>query len=103
MPVTLPAILVRNERRVIPMTNGQGGTTRAGALAIWVAARERAVDELATRAVRLACEGRESEAVHLRAAARLLQLRALQERAQLAACGRERGGRERPRLRAVAS
>jgi hypothetical protein len=73
------------------------GKKRRDALMIWVAARERAVDERTRRAARLS---REDEASRLRAAAHALQLRAAQERAQVAAYGpdetspaREVGGR----------
>ena len=60
--------------------------TRADALTIWAAARERAVDELSSRAAQLSWGGQESEAARLRIAARLLRLRVIQERAQAAAC-----------------
>ena len=59
---------------------------RAHALTIWAAARERAVDELSSRAARLAGEGQKDEAAGIRAAARLLRVRAIQERAEAAAC-----------------
>ena len=68
------------------MANGPGAMTRSHALALWAAARERAVDELANRAARLSEDGQKDEAAGLRAAARLLHLRAIQERAQAAAC-----------------
>ena len=61
--------------------------TRADALTIWAAARERAVDELTSRAAQFTREGREDEAAGLRAAARMLRLRAVHERAQAAAYG----------------
>src|SRR5690242_8003683 len=54
---------------------------RAHALTIWAAARERAIDELARRAAQSSSEGEKNEAVRLREAARLLRLRAIQERA----------------------
>ena len=82
------------------MASEPDGKKRRDALMIWVAARERAVDELTRRAARLSREGREDEASRLWAAAHALQLRAAQERAQAAAYGpdetspaREVGGR----------
>jgi|tagenome__1003787_1003787.scaffolds.fasta_scaffold16567241_2 hypothetical protein len=59
--------------------------TRAQALTTWAAARERAHDELVAKAVRLSGQGFAKEASRCRAAARILQVRALQERAQAAA------------------
>src|SRR5688500_11864663 len=85
---------------MILMPSGREAMTRADALIIWAAARERAVDELSSRAAQLSWGGQESEAARLRVAARLLRLWAVQERAQAAACGadftinaREAGGR----------
>jgi len=72
---------------MILMASGQETMTRADALTIWAAARERAVDELSSRAAQLSWDGQEREAARLRVAARLLRLRAVQERAQAAACG----------------
>jgi hypothetical protein len=68
------------------MASGPGAMTRSHALALWAGARERAVDELASRAARLSREGRTDEAASVRAAARLLRVQAVQERAQAAAC-----------------
>jgi hypothetical protein len=68
------------------MASEPGVMMRSHALALWAAARERAVDELASRAARLSREGQKDEAAGLRAAARLLRRRAIQERAQAAAC-----------------
>ena len=68
------------------MAGEPGAITHADALTIWAAARERAVDELASRAARLSGEGRADEAAGIRAAARLLRVQAIQERAQAAAC-----------------
>src|SRR3954470_18333817 len=68
------------------MESGREVTMRAHALTIWAAARERAVDELSSRAARLAGEGQKDEAAGIRAAARLLRVQAIQERAQAAAC-----------------
>ena len=59
--------------------------TRAQALTIWAAARERARDELFAKAVRLSRLGLAEEAGRCRSAARILQVRAMQERAQAAA------------------
>src|SRR5215211_5503155 len=80
--------------------SGRETMTRADALTIWAAARERAADELSSRAAQLSWGGQESEAAGLRAAARALRQRAIQERAQAAACradftinAREAGGR----------
>ena len=61
-------------------------TRRAHALTLWAAARERAVDELASRAARLSREGWKDEAAGIRAVARLLRVQAIRERAQAAAC-----------------
>jgi hypothetical protein len=72
---------------MILMASGRETMTRADALTIWAAARERAVDELSSRAAQLSWGGQESEAARLRVAARLLRLRAIQERAQAAECG----------------
>src|SRR5215207_6937396 len=71
---------------MISMASGRETMTRVDALTIWAAARERAVDELSSRAAEMSCVGRENEAAGLRAAARILRLRALQERTQAAAC-----------------
>ena len=71
---------------MILMASGHETITRADALTIWAAARERAVDELSSRAAQLSWDGQESETAGLRAAARILRLRALQERTQAAAC-----------------
>ena len=77
--------------------------TRSEALILWAAARERAGDELLSRAAQLWREGLEDEAARLRAAAHLLCQRAREERAQAAACRadetskvREVGGRRHP-------
>jgi hypothetical protein len=77
--------------------------TRSEALILWAAARERAGDELLSRAAQLWREGLEDEAARLRAAAQLLRQRAREERAQAAACRadetskvREVGGRGHP-------
>jgi hypothetical protein len=85
---------------MICKASGQEAMTYADALTIWVAARERAVDELSSRAAQLSRVGRENEAAGLRAAGRILRSRALQERTQAAACradftinAREAGGR----------
>jgi hypothetical protein len=58
--------------------------THVQALTIWAAARERARDELLAGAVLLARQGRAQEASRRRSAARMLQVRAMQERAQAA-------------------
>ena len=71
---------------MICKASGQEAMTYADALTIWAAARERAVDELSSRAAQVSREGQETEATRLRVAARLLGLRALQERTQAAAC-----------------
>ncbi len=71
---------------MILMASGHEPITRADALTISAAARERAVDELPSRAAQLSWDGQESEAARLRVAARILRLRALQERTQAAAC-----------------
>jgi hypothetical protein len=71
---------------MICKASGQEAMTYADALTIWVAARERAVDELSSRAAQLSRVGRENEAAGLRAAARILRSRALQERTRAAAC-----------------
>jgi hypothetical protein len=70
------------------------------ALRLWVAARERAVDELSRRAERLSRVGRKQEAASLRGAARILRLRVIQEQTQAEAyeadettTAREVGGR----------
>ena len=57
--------------------------TRASALTTWADARERAARALAGRADSTGCLG---EAQRLRSAARLLQVWAVQDRAQAAAC-----------------
>jgi hypothetical protein len=74
--------------------------TRSEALILWAAARERAGDELLSRAAQLWREGLEDEAARLRAAAQLLRQRAREERAEAVACrtdetskAREVGGR----------
>src|SRR5215207_6267995 len=72
---------------MICKASGPEAMTHADALTIWAAARERAVDELSSRAAEMSREGREHEAVRLRVAARLLRLHALRERAQAAPCG----------------
>jgi hypothetical protein len=69
--------------------------TKAQALTMWAAARERAVDELTRRAAWLSREGHEDEAVRLRAAAHALHVRATQERAQAAVDKREEGSTAR--------
>jgi hypothetical protein len=71
---------------LVDMESGREVTMRAHALTIWAAAHERAVDELSSRAARLAGEGQKDEAAGIRAAARLLRVRAIQERAEAAAC-----------------
>ena len=71
---------------MILTASGRETMTRADALTIWAAARERAVDELSSRAAQLSWGGQESEAAGLRAAARALRQRAIQERTQAAAC-----------------
>ena len=77
---------------MVDMESGREVTMRAHALTIWAAARERAVDELSSRAARLAGEGQKDEAAGLRAAARLLRVQAIQERAEAAlALSTERG------------
>src|SRR3954469_15786020 len=77
-----------NQRRSPPTTSSfQGARILMGgeALTLWAAARERAVDELASKAARLSGEGQKGEAAGIRAAARLLRVQALRERAQAAA------------------
>ena len=69
--------------------------TRSEALILWAAARERAGDELLSRAAQLWREGRADEAARLRAAAQLLRQRAIAERAQAAACSASETGRAR--------
>jgi hypothetical protein len=64
--------------------------TRGDALTIWAAARERAADDLAFRAAQLTGAAHWDAAAGLRAAARLLRQRAVQERAQAAACRTEK-------------
>jgi hypothetical protein len=54
---------------MILITSEPEATMRGHALALWAAARERAVDELAIRAARLSGEGRKDEAAGVRAAA----------------------------------
>ena len=71
---------------MICKASGRETMTCADALTIWAAARERAVDELSSRAAQLSWDGQESEAAGFRAAARILRSRALQERTQAAAC-----------------
>ena len=63
--------------------------TRGDALTIWAAARERAADDLALRAAQLGAAQWDA-AAGLRAAARILRQRAVQERAQAAACRTEK-------------
>jgi hypothetical protein len=70
---------------MILMRSKPEAMTRRHALALWAAARERAVDELAIKAARLSREGQKDQAAGLRAAARVLRFRAIQERAQAAA------------------
>ena len=77
--------------------------TRSEALILWAAARERAGDELLSRAAQLWREGLEDEAARLRAAAHLLRQRAREERAEAVACrtdetskARDVGGRGHP-------
>jgi len=72
---------------MILKARGRETMTRADALTLWAAARERAVDELSSKAAQVSREGQESEAARLRVAARILRLRAIQERAQAAECG----------------
>ena len=69
--------------------------TRSEALILWAAARERAGDELLSRAAQLWREGLEDEAARLRAAARLLRQRAREERAEAAACSASETSRAR--------
>jgi len=71
---------------MILKARGRETMTRADALTLWAAARERAVDELSSKAAQVSREGQESEAARLRVAARILRLRAIQERAQAAGC-----------------
>ena len=71
---------------MILTASGRETMTYADALTIWAAARERAVDELSSRIAQLSREGQETEAARLRVAARILRLRALQERTQATAC-----------------
>jgi hypothetical protein len=85
---------------MILKARGRETMRRADALTLWAAARERAVEELSSRAAQVSREGQENEAARLRVAARLLRLRAIQERDQAAECGadviinaREAGGR----------
>ena len=68
------------------MAGEPGAMTRSHALTLWAATRERAVDELSSRAARLSREGRADEAAGVRAAARLLRVQAIQERVQATAC-----------------
>jgi hypothetical protein len=70
---------------MVNMASGRAAIGRAHALTLWSAARERAVDELASRAAWLSREGQKDEAAGIRAAARLLRVQAIQERAQAAA------------------
>jgi hypothetical protein len=58
--------------------------TRAEALTIWASARERARYELLAEAARLCRQGRAEEADQFRFAACILEIRAMQERAQAA-------------------
>ena len=59
--------------------------TQAQALTIWAAARERARDDLLAEAARLSRQGLAKEAIRRRVAAGILQVRAMQDRAQAAA------------------
>jgi len=68
------------------MTPSFGTLTQAQALTIWAAARERAREFLSAEAVRLAGQGHLEEALRHRGAACILQIRAVQERAQAAVC-----------------
>ncbi len=77
------------------MPRKPASTTRHEALILWAAARERAVDELLSRAVQLSGEGRGDEAARLRAAAHLLSQRAIEERAQAASCRAEETSKAR--------
>ncbi len=70
---------------MVDMESRQEATRRAYALTLWAAARERAVDELASKAARLSGQGQKDKAAGIRAAARLLRVQALEERAQAAA------------------
>ena len=79
---------------MICKASGQEAMTYADALTIWAAARERAVDELSSRAAQVSREGQETEAARLRVAARILRRRAIQERAQ-AACRAHLTSRDR--------
>jgi hypothetical protein len=58
--------------------------TRAEALTIWASARERARHELLAEAARLSRQGRAEEADRCRLVACILEIRAMQERAQAA-------------------
>ena len=71
---------------MMPPTSEPTLITRTDALTIWAAARERAADELALKADRMTREAHWDAAAGLRTAARLLRQRAVQERAQAAAC-----------------
>jgi hypothetical protein len=70
---------------MVDMESRQAAARHAYALTLWAAARERAVDELASKAAWLSGEGQKGEAAGIRAAARLLRVQALRERAQAAA------------------
>ena len=59
--------------------------TQAQALTIWAAARERARDDLLAEAARLSRQGLAKEAIRRRVATGILQVRAMQDRAQAAA------------------
>lgn len=59
--------------------------TQAQALTIWAAARERARDDLLAEAAWLSRQGLAKEAIRRRVAAGILQVRAMQDRAQAAA------------------
>ena len=67
------------------MTPSIGTLTQAQALTIWAAARERARDDLLAEAARLSRQGLAKEAIRRRVAAGILQVRAMQDRAQAAA------------------
>jgi hypothetical protein len=67
------------------MTTQTQTMTQAQALTIWAAARERARDDLLAEAARLSRQGLAKEAIRRRVAAGILQVRAMQDRAQAAA------------------
>ena len=64
------------------MSHGAPTMTRADALTVWIAARERARDALLAEAAGLSRQGLASEAGRCRSAARLLAIQATKERAQ---------------------